>query len=245
MRSGDFVVAVLCLAVTAGCANAKARQFIGFPKVIDGDTVQFAGVKLRIMGIDAPQTDQLCFDHAGKRWKCGVAAREYLKQQAGNKSWKCDVVRKNLYGRLLARCRAGDEDIAGQMVQAGWALASTTGPAAYRESEEVARASEAGLWAGAFVAPLDWRRRNRQARVLGKATVQARASAPLLMSAFGTSPPSADCAIKGNVNWSGKCIFHTPAGHRYKRIAMQAKYGDRWFCTPTEAIASGCRETKR
>ena len=245
MRRRDFVVTVLCLAVTVEFANAKVRQFIGFPEVIDGDTVQFADVKLQMEGIDAPQTDQLCFDHAGKRWKCGVAAREYLKQQADNKSWKCDVVKKNLYGRLLARCRAGDEDIARQMVQAGLALASTTGSAMYLEDEEVARTAEAGLWAGAFVTPLDWRQHNWHAKILGKATVQRQASAPLLTSAFGTSPPSADCAIKGNVNWSGKCIFHTPAGHWYKRITMEAKYGDRWFCTATEAIASGCRETKR
>ena len=78
-------------------------EFSGVPKVIDGDTVQFGDTKLQMEGIDAPQMDQLCFDKAGKRWKCGVAAREYLKQQVDNKSWKCDVVRKNLYGRLLAR----------------------------------------------------------------------------------------------------------------------------------------------
>lgn len=245
MRNGELVFAVLFLAVTTGCATADVSQFSGFPKVIDGDTVQFADVKLQMEGIDAPQTDQLCFDRAGKRWKCGVTAREYLKQQAGNKSWKCDVVRKNMYGRLLARCRAGDEDIARQMVQAGWALASTTESAAYLENEEVARATEAGLWAGAFVTPLDWRQHNPNAKILGHATAQTQASAPLLTSAFGTSPPSADCAIKGNVNWSGKCIFHTPAGRWYKRITMEARYGDRWFCTPTEAIASGCRETKR
>jgi len=245
MRKEELVVAVLCLAVTAGYANAKVRQFSGSPKVIDGDTVQFADVKLQMEGIDAPQTDQLCFDKVGKGWKCGAAAREYLKQQADNKLWKCDVVRKNLYGRLLARCHAGDADIARQVVQAGWALASTTGSSMYLQDEEVARTSEAGLWAGAFVAPLDWRQHNWHAKILGKVRVQSQASAPLLTSAFGATPPSADCAIKGNVNWSGKCIFHTPAGRWYKRITMEARYGDRWFCTPTEAIASGCRETKR
>ncbi len=245
MRKTEFVVAVFCLTFTVEYANAKVRQFIGSPMVIDGDTVQFSDVKLQMEGIDAPQTDQLCFDKVGKRWKCGTTAREYLKQQADNKSWKCDVVRRNLHGRLLAKCRAGDEDIARQMVQAGLALASTTGSAMYLEDEEEARASEVGLWAGSFVTPLDWRQHNWHAKILGKARVQTRDSAPLLTSAFGSTPPSADCAIKGNINWSGKCIFHPPAGHWYKRIKMEAKYGDRWFCTPTEAIASGCRETKR
>ena len=245
MRSSEFIVAVLCLTVTVESANAKVRQFIGSPMIIDGDTVQFVDVKLQMEGIDAPQTDQLCFDKVGTRWKCGATAREYLKQQTDNKSWKCDVVRKTLHGRLLAKCRVGDEDVARQMVQAGLALASTTGSAMYLEDEKVARVSEAGLWAGAFVAPLDWRQHNWHAKILGTATLQTRASASLLTSAFGSTPPSADCAIKGNINWSGKCIFHLPASHWYKRIKMEAQYGDRWFCTPTEAIASGCRETKR
>jgi len=244
MRSAVFFTVVVLTAIL-GCANARETQYSGVPKVVDGDTVQFGDIKLQMEGIDAPQTDQLCFDGTGKGWKCGVSSREYLKQQAVNKSWKCDVVRKNLHGRLLARCRVGDGDIARQMVQAGWALASTTGSAAYLENEEVARASEAGLWAGAFVTPLDWRQHNWHAKILGKATVQTQAAALLLTSAFGTSPPSADCAIKGNVNWSGKCIFHTPGGHWYKRITMEARHGDRWFCTPVEAVASGCRETRR
>ena len=102
-----------------------------------------------------------------------------------------------------------------------------------------------GTLGSAFVAPLDWRQQNQHAKIYGKKPVPARSAAQLLASAFGASPPSADCAIKGNVNWSGKCIFHKPDGRWYKQITMEARYGDRWFCTATEAIASGCRETRR
>ena len=155
------------------------------------------------------------------------------------------MVRKNAYGRLLAQCKAGGEDIALQMVRDGWALASTTGSTTYLAAEEAARASDAGLWSGAFVAPLDWRQHNWHAKIFDNGGVIGRASAQLLSSAFGASPPSPNCAIKGNVNWSGKCIFHKPGGDWYKRITMEAGYGDRWFCTPLEAVAPGCRETRR
>jgi endonuclease YncB( thermonuclease family) len=236
---------VTFLAVTIGTCEAKQSEFVGIPRIIDGDTIQFGEVRLQIEGIDAPQTDQQCFDKAGARWKCGVAAREQLKARSGGKSWACEVTRKNAYGRLLARCRVGGEDVARQMVRDGWAVASTSGSAAYLAVEQEARASDAGLWAGSFVAPLDWRQHNWHAKIYGNHGAAARTSAELLTSAFGASPPSPNCAIKGNVNWSGKCIFHKPDGKWYKRIAMQAKYGDRWFCTPVEAVASGCRETKR
>lgn len=245
MRKMRLVVAFLSLVATIGGAEARTSEFSGVPKIIDGDTVQLGAVKLHLEGIDAPQIDQLCLDQAGARWKCGVAARQYLKAWAGRKSWTCSTVRKDRYGRLLASCRLGDDDIARQMVKNGWALASTTGSATYLASEAEARAAEAGLWAAAFVSPRDWRKHNGHAKILGNATAQAKSSAQLLTSAFGASPPSPDCAIKGNVNWGGKCIFHKPGGHWYKRIMMEARYGDRWFCTAPEAVASGCRETRR
>lgn len=245
MRMMHLAVAVFSLAAVIGGARARISEFNGVPKIVDGDTIRFGDVKLHLEGIDAPQMDQSCFDKAGARWKCGVAASDRLKSLAGSKSWVCRIDRKDTFGRQLAKCQAGGEDIARQMVEGGWALASTTGLATYLPREEAARSAGAGIWAGTFVAPLDWRQHNLHAKIYGKKPVPPRSAAQLLSSAFGASPPSADCAIKGNVNWGGKCIFHQPGGHWYKRITMEARYGDRWFCTATEAIASGCRETRR
>jgi Staphylococcal nuclease homologue len=151
----------------------------------------------------------------------------------------------SLYGRLVASCRADGEDIALQMIRNGWAMVSATASATYLAGQQEASNAGAGLWAGAFVAPRDWRQRNWQAKIFGRLTVQPQTSEAMLTSAFGSVPPSPDCAIKGNVNSSGECIFHRPGGRWYKRITMEAKHGDRWFCSPVEAIASGCRETRR
>jgi endonuclease YncB( thermonuclease family) len=242
-----YALTLGCLVTVAGSAAAKApAEFSGIPKILDGDTVQFGTIKLHMEGMDAPQIDQLCFDRSGGRWKCGVTARERLKSHAGSKAWVCKMTRRDGFGRKLANCQIDGKDIAREMVEEGWALASTTGSAKYLANEETARTSAAGLWAGAFVAPMDWRQHNWHAKILGNAVPQAgNSSAQLLTSAFGEVSPSEECAIKGNVNWSGKCIFHKPGGHWYKRITMEARYGDRWFCSATEAIASGCRETRR
>ena len=59
-------------------------------------------------------------------------------------------------------------DVARQMVEGGWALASTTGSAIYLPDEAAISGSGAGLWGGAFIAPLDWRQYNWHAKIYGK-----------------------------------------------------------------------------
>ncbi len=189
--------------------------------------------------------DQRCLDNTGADWKWGIAARQHLINLAADRPWTCTTVRKNVYGRQFANCRVGDDDIARNMVLDGWAIASTTGVATYLPDEEKAKSAAAGLWAGTFVAPLDWRQHNWHGRILGRVLIDEKSSDRLLTSAFGAMPPSEKCAIKGNTNWSGQRIFHKPGGRRYKRITMEGRYGDRWFCSQIEAIASGCRETRR
>ena len=107
MRMMHLAVAVFCLAAAIQGAQARSSEFTGIPKIVDGDTIQFGDVRLHLEGIDAPQTDQACFDKTGTRWKCGVAARDQLKSLAGSKSWACKIDRVDIFGRQLAKCQAG------------------------------------------------------------------------------------------------------------------------------------------
>ncbi len=81
----------------------------------------------------------------------------------------------------------------------------------YDADEKAAREAKAGMWQGAFIAPWDWRVRNKKTTILGAAKPPPNAHAILLASASGSVAPSPDCTIKGNVNTSGECIYHTPA----------------------------------
>ena len=101
------------------------------------------------------------------------------------------------------------------------------------------------MWQGAFIAPWDWRVRNKKTAILGATKPPATAHAILLASASGPVAPSPDCTIKGNVNSAGECIYHTPASRWYAKIKMQVSKGTRWFCSVEDAEAAGCRETKR
>jgi hypothetical protein len=131
------------------------------------------------------------------------------------------------------------------MVTNGWALAFVRISRDYEADEKAAREAKAGMWAGAFIAPWDWRARNKNTVIMGAARPPDSAKAILLASASGPVAPSPDCTIKGNVNRSGECIFHQPSSRWYAKIEMKISKGTRWFCSVDEAEAAGCRETRR
>jgi hypothetical protein len=53
-----------------------------------------------------------------------------------------------------------------------------------------------------------------------------------------------ECLIKGNVNFSGERIYHMPGDRYYEETVIDARYGERWFCSEGEAIAAGWRRAK-
>jgi endonuclease YncB( thermonuclease family) len=225
---------------------AQAADITGVPKIREGDQVQIGNSRIRLGGIDAPSVDQLCLNTDGERWTCGVAARDELIKHVDNKSWTCHP-RQNVdrRGRIVARCEVDGEDIQKWMVQNGWALSFARVSHDYDAEEAAAREAKAGMWQGAFIAPWDWRIRNKKTTILGAVKPPPNAHAILLASASGPVAPSPDCTIKGNVNGAGECIYHKPTSRWYAQIKMQISKGTRWFCSVDEAEAAGCRETRR
>jgi endonuclease YncB( thermonuclease family) len=226
-------------------AMAQAADITGVPKIREGDQIVIGSSRIRLAGIDAPSVDQLCLNTKGERWTCGVAARDELIKHAENKPWSCHVNRVDRRGRSVAKCEVDGEDIQKWMVTSGWALSYARFSHDYDADEKAARDAKAGMWQGAFIAPWDWRVRNKKTAILGAAKPPANAHAILLASASGPVAPSPECTIKGNVNGAGECIYHTPKSRWYAQIKMQVSKGTRWFCSVEDAEAAGCRETKR
>jgi endonuclease YncB( thermonuclease family) len=233
-------VALAALLLSATCA--RAADVSGIPRIVDGDTVEIAATKIRLSGIDAPETDQLCLDAKGGKWACGIAARDELVKYSRDRSWTCHVTGADKYGRSLARCEVDGADVERWMVRSGWALAFVRYSREYVADEAEAKSKRAGLWSGAFVAPWDWRGRNKQTEILGAATVPVNAQAILLSAVSAEEAPDPACTIKGNVNRSGECIYHLPGDRWYAKMRMDS--GKRWFCSATEAEAAGCRAPK-
>jgi len=168
-----------------------------------------------------------------------------LIKHTEGKSWTCRLGQTDRRGRALARCEVDGQDIQKWLVRSGWALAFNRFSHDYDADEKEAREAKAGMWQGAFIAPWDWRIRNKKTPILGAVKVPENAHAILLASASGPIAPSPDCTIKGNVNSSGECIYHQPTSRWYAQIKMQISKGTRWFCSVEEAEAAGCRETRR
>ena len=236
---------LVAMVATTLPAAVHAADIVGVAKIRDGDQVQIGTSRIRLGGIDAPSVDQLCLNNNGDRWTCGVAARDELARHVDNKSWTCHPRQTDRRGRIVARCEVEGEDIQKWLVQSGWAMAYSRFSHDYDADEKSARDAKAGMWQGAFIAPWDWRVRNKKTAILGATKPPDSANAILLASASGPVAPSPDCTIKGNVNRAGECIYHRPTSRWYAQIQMRISKGTRWFCSVEEAEAAGCRETRR
>lgn len=130
-------------------------------RVIDGDTLQMGKDRVRLHGIDAPESRQTCF--RGRRaWACGAEATRALERLIGASDVKCRKRATDRYGRSVSECQAGGQNINAWMVRNGWAVAYRQyGGARYLADEAVAKGRKVGVWSGRFVMPWDWRKGKR------------------------------------------------------------------------------------
>jgi endonuclease YncB( thermonuclease family) len=146
-------------AVTRAERGTAPIQLEGHGSAVDGDTLRLGGERIRLVGIDAPESRQTCRDGNGQNWSCGRAATHRLSALlSGNVA--CTAQMRDRYGRPLARCAArGVADIGETLVREGLAVGYFGG---YSQAEAHARAARRGLWSGTFDEPAAFRR--QQAR---------------------------------------------------------------------------------
>jgi endonuclease YncB( thermonuclease family) len=131
-----------------------AHEFAGAVRVVDGDSLEVGGRRVRLLGIDAPELDQSC-RRAAETYACGREAQRALGTLIEGHTVSCTTKRKDRYERFLATCRTADRNLNLAMVEEGWAVASGN----HERAEASARAAGRGLWAGEFERPGDWRAR--------------------------------------------------------------------------------------
>lgn len=145
----------LLIALSGSPVTAQTR-IEGVASVIDGDTIEVHGTRIRLHGIDAPESRQECTRPDGTTWRCGQQAALALSDRIGRSIVRCDP--RDRYGRIIAICFKGTEDLNRWMVAAGWAVAYRQYSLDYAGDEDSARRAQLGLWAGSFEMPWDWRR---------------------------------------------------------------------------------------
>lgn len=135
---------------------SPAAALEGEARIVDGDTLVIDGERIRLHGIDAPESAQRC--GTGPGWSCGRQATAALTEMIGGQPVRCEGCERDRYKRLIAVCYVGSLDLNRAMVAQGMALAYRQYSRDYVPAEDEARASGAGMWAGPFVPPWEWRR---------------------------------------------------------------------------------------
>ncbi|HEX2843390.1 thermonuclease family protein [Hyphomicrobium sp.] len=205
--------------VGARPAGETSPLLSGRATVIDGDTLEIAGERVRLEGIDAPETEQTCEGGWFGTWKCGRAATEQLRWLVGGRRVDCSSTGRDKYDRVLGWCSVDGRDVNAEMVRSGHAWAFVKYSTRYQDTEAEARRAKIGIWKGNAEPP--WVFRERRWEV-------AEAGAPQ------------GCAIKGNITENGH-IYHMPWSPWYAKVKVEPEKGERWFCTEAEAGKAGFR----
>jgi endonuclease YncB( thermonuclease family) len=208
-----------------------AQSITGRASVIDGDTLEIRGTRIRFHAADAPESAQSCQGADGKPYRCGQQAALALSDKIGSSNVTCQQKDIDRYQRIVAQCSANGVDLNGWLVEQGYALAYRQYGTDYVTQEHAARKAKRGLWAGSFTPPWDWRRGERSAST-------PEPSRP------PTARPNAaagNCKIKGNISAKGERIYHLPGSSSYDRTTINEATGERWFCSEPEATAAGWR----
>jgi len=128
--------------------------------IIDGDTLKINGIHIRLHGIDAPEIGQSCWRN-DVEYQCGMDAKLYLQQLVNNHSVVCKPLKKDQYGRDIAKCvNYKNIDINAMMVSSGNAIAYLYYSQDYASYQAEARKKKRGIWAGHFIEPYYYRKEN-------------------------------------------------------------------------------------
>ena len=213
-----FRILVVLLALVSTPVTAAPN---GTVRVIDADTIDVGGTRVRLFGIDAPEMGQPCRAD-GRQWDCGAWTRDAVRNRFEGTYARCQTRDTDRYGRVVAQCAVDGQDIGQLIVHSGLAWAFRRYSETYDLDEKAAAVAGRGLWAVEVQMPSDYR-----------------------AAQFSNDPvPDQNCAIKGNISSGGR-IYHMPGQEHYGRTRINPANGERWFCSPAEAQAAGWRAARR
>ncbi len=91
-------------------------------EITDGDTLRCGDLRVRLYGIDAPELPGHC--RPGRSCTPGdpYASTENLRRLVGSAPLQCRQLDIDRYGRTVARCSAGPQDLSCGQIKGGYAV---------------------------------------------------------------------------------------------------------------------------
>jgi endonuclease YncB( thermonuclease family) len=140
-----LAIALVLVALPAWAQNAT---------VVDGDRIDVGGTAYRLLGVDAPDGRQICDDG----YPAGQEAIRVLRNFLQGHRIACEAHGKDIYGRIVALCRADGRDVGEAMVRAGMAWADPATGRSYVDVEHDAQADRLGVHDHTCVLPWAYRK---------------------------------------------------------------------------------------
>jgi endonuclease YncB( thermonuclease family) len=155
MTLRNFTFTPLLIAAVCLCASTSfADNLTGQASIIDGDTLEIHGTRIRLWEIDAPESSQLCRNDGSLHYQCGAKAANELDGFIARRPIDCVPVSLDQYRRTVATCSVDGADLAEWLVRNGLALdwpqySKGKYDKAQRDTEHAGR----GVWEGSYVEP--------------------------------------------------------------------------------------------
>lgn len=148
----SLMVAMAFAAIQAAPSVAVAAdELVGRAIVLSADTIEVAGLRVRLDGIRVPYPGQQCRIR-DRAHDCGKIAADALRDLTTGASVRCIRRGETAPGEVRATCFADGYDLSEGMVYTGWAAAEPRRGKRYLRLEHEARVAGRGLWRGDFAA---------------------------------------------------------------------------------------------
>src|ERR1700680_2026260 len=92
-------------------APSLAADLTGQASIIDGDTLEIHGTRIRLWGIGAPESTQLCRGEDSEQYRCGAQAANNLDAFIARRPVSCLPISLDRYGRTVATCFVDSVDL--------------------------------------------------------------------------------------------------------------------------------------
>jgi endonuclease YncB( thermonuclease family) len=109
--------AALAFLIIGSTPAALADDLTGQASIIDGDTLEIHGARIRLWGIDAPESSQFCRGEDSLPYRCGAKAANDLDAFIARRPVNCLPITLDQYRRTVASCSVEGVDLGQWLVR--------------------------------------------------------------------------------------------------------------------------------